>query len=114
MEFFNASSLWNKSNSSLGVGGTTVEPLLEELELYELETLLEADELLLLKLDDELTLDTSFEVLSLVDVLVALEVFSLDEDESLLPLLLKIGFEQAVSTNNEINGNSFFILLIYI
>ena len=114
MEFFNASSLWNKSNSSLGVGGTSTELLLEELELDELGTPLEEDEALLLKLDDELALDTSLEVLSLVDVLATLEVTSLDEDESLLPLLLKIGFEQAVSTNNESNGNSFFILLIYI
>jgi len=109
VEFFNASSLWNKSNSSLGVGGTTVELLLEELELDELEALLEADELLLLKLDDELALDASLEVLSLVDVLAALEVTSLDEDESLLPLLLKIGFEQAVSTKSDIRGKSFLI-----
>ena len=109
MEFFNASFSWNESNNSPGVGGTSIE-LLEELELDELGTLLEEDEALLLKLDDELELDISLEVVSLVDVLATLEVTSLDEDESLLPLLLKTGFEQAVSTNNEINGNSFFIL----
>ena len=116
MEFFNARLAWNKSNNSLGVGGTSIELLeellLELLELEELEALLEEDEVLLLKLDDEL--DVSLDVVSLADELVTLEVTSLDEDEPLLPLLLKIGFEQAVSTNNEINGNSFFILSIFI
>lgn len=116
MEFFNARLAWNKSNNSLGVGGTSIELLeellLELLELEELEALLEEDEVLLLKLDDEL--DVSLDVVSLADVLVTLEATSLDEDESLLPLLLKVGFEQAVSTNNEINGNSFFILSVLI
>ena len=70
-------------------------------------------------LEDELEillleLDVLLNVLSLEDVLFILEVDSIDEDWSLLPLLLKIGFEQAVSTNNEINGNSFFISSVLI
>ena len=76
-----------------------MELLLEELD--ELETLL-------------LELDDSLEDISLVDELTTLEVDSLEENESLLPLLLKTEFEQAVSTNNEINGNSFFILSVLI
>ena len=107
VEFFNARLAWNLSNNSLGVGGTSIE-LLEELELEELETLL-------LVFIDELELETSLEdVLSLEDMLETLEVVSLEELESLLPLLLKGEFEQAVSTNNVTNGNSFFTVTIYI
>ena len=107
VEFFKPRLAWNKSNNSLGVGGTSIE-LLEELELDELETLL-------LMLMDELELDASLEdELSLEDKLETLEVVSLEELESLLPLLLKGEFEQAVSTNNAIKGNSFFIFTIYI
>ena len=107
MEFFNARLAWNKSNNSLGVGGTSIE-LLEELELEELETLL-------LVFIDELELETSLEdVLSLEDKLETLEVVSLEELESLLPLLLKTRFEQAVSTKSNNRGNSFFILSVLV
>ena len=113
MEFFKPRLAWNKSNNSLGVGGTSIE-LLEEL-LLELLELEELEALLLLELDDEPELDASLEdELSLEDKLETLEVVSLEELESLLPLLLKGEFEQAVSTNNAIKGNSFFIFTIYI
>ena len=109
MEFFNASLSWNCSKISLGVGGRT---LLEELEkLLEeiLELLLEEE----LEEEDEelLTLDSLLDVEeeTMLEVVSTLEV-----EETLLPLLPKAGFEQAVSTNNEINGNSFFILKVFI
>ena len=113
MEFFNARLAWNKSNNSLGVGGTSIE-LLEELLLKLLE-LEELEALLLLELDDEPELDDSLEdVLSLDDELETIEVVSLEELETLLPLLLKTGFEQAVSTKSNVRGNSFFILSVFI
>ena len=53
-------------------------------------------------------------MMGIANILIKAYIISIDEDESLLPLLLKIGFEQAVSTNNGINGNSFFILSVLI
>ena len=115
MEFFNASLSWNCSKISLGVGGRT---LLEELEKL-LEEILEGlEELLELLLEEELEEEVE-ELLTLDSLLevdeIKLEVVStLEVEETLLPLLPKAGFEQAVSTNNEINGNSFFILKVFI
>ena len=115
MEFFNASLSWNCSKISLGVGGRT---LLEELEELLEEILEELEELLELLLEEELEEEVE-ELLTLDSLLdveeITLEVVStLEVEETLLPLLPKAGFEQAVSTNNEINGNSFFILKVFI
>ena len=115
MEFFNASLSWNCSKISLGVGGRT---LLEELEELLEEIFEELEELLELLLEEELEEEVE-ELLTLDSLLdveeITLEVVStLEVEETLLPLLPKAGFEQAVSTNNEINGNSFFILKVFI
>ena len=116
MEFFNASLSWNCSKISVGVGGRT---LLEELEELLEEILEELEELLELLLEEEL--EEEVEELLILDSLldveeeITLEVDSTPEvEETLLPLLPKAGFEQAASTNNEINGNSFFILKVFI
>ena len=115
MEFFNASLSCNCSKISLGVGGRT---LLEELEELLEEIFEELEELLELLLEEELEEEVE-ELLTLDSLLdveeITLEVVStLEVEETLLPLLPKAGFEQAVSTNNEINGNSFFILSVLI
>ena len=107
VEFFKARLAWKLSNNSLGVGGTIT--LLDELELEELELVLvelEVEELAI----DEVLEDSLLEVdeisLVLVITLDSLELYSL--------LLLKAGFEQAVSDISAMIGSIFFILSIFV